>query len=185
MLGNNILDLNGTSATFPFKSLLQTICNEQAAVIDICTQNFKWKLKQTNSGPSESLTLLNDLVLYIWDNFLALSDSTNIFFISSGQSSYAICNLLDRRLVQSKVKGVIVISPTLYLPVSSNEKAEWYSSNSMVIVPARKAEGTPLTTNPSFGSCISSGSDDPLELHNIITKSSERITQFIHKRIHK
>ena len=115
---------------------------------------------------------------------MALGETQKIFFISSGISSYAICHLVSKRVVQFRLCGVIFISPTLYLPVSSAEKAEWYQANSLVVIPTKKPDGTAIPTVSSFGSCISSGIEDPQETPLAIKRSKERIFKFIRDRLH-
>lgn len=166
----------------PYFGYIKEARRDKWAVIDIQVPAKLWRLKQTQTGSSEDLALLNDLLLYIWDNFLVLSDTDNIFFVSSGLPSYAVCHLLDKRITSTKVRGVVVLSPTLYLPVASPDRSEWYGINSLVIIPTKRPIGTPIATNASFGSCLSSGSDDPAEINSVISDCQDRVFSFIRSR---
>ncbi|PJF19637.1 hypothetical protein PSACC_00555 [Paramicrosporidium saccamoebae] len=179
---SNIANLQNSMLHQPFQGYIKEALRDNWAVIDLHYPAKEWTLKQTQTGSPKDLTLLNELMLYIWDHFLVLSESPDIFFVSSGLPSYAVCHLLDQRAVQHRVKGVVVISPTLYLPVASSDRSEWYGSNSLVIVPTKRPEGTPIATNPSFGRCVSAGSEDPAEIATIVAQSQNRVFSFIEER---
>jgi hypothetical protein len=84
------------------------------------------------------------------------------------------------------VRGLAVLSPTLYLPVVSDPRiATWYHRHSLVIVPAKKSPGTPIKTTASFGACVSSGSDDPLAFSSVIDNHRERVFSFVRSRLVK
>jgi histone deacetylase 6 len=180
---SNIIDLRNGILHQPFLGYLDEARNEDWAIVDIHTTTHKWRQKQNQTGASEDLTILNEMMLYLWDNFLALSDTLNVFFITSGLSAYSICNLMEKRITSQLVRGIVVLSPTLFLPVATAEKATWYAQNSLVIVPTRRPEGTAIPTNPSFGTCISSGSEEPLEINNTITRCQARVFSFIRERL--
>ena len=181
---SNIIDPCKAVVHLPFAPYLAEAVRENWGIINICLPYRKWELKQTSTGSTDELSILNEFIIWVWDYYLALGETQKIFFISSGISSYAICHMISKRVVQFKLRGVIFISPTLYLPVSSAEKAEWYQKNSLVVIPTKKPDGTAIPTASSFGSCISSGIEDPQETSLVIERSKERIFKFIRDRLH-
>lgn len=182
-LETNIVDATKSLFQIPYQDYLQIASDQKYAILDINVASRKWLLKQTHTGSPEELSLLTDLMLYLWDSFISLADTLNVFFVSSGLPSYAICSLLDKRVVQDKVRGVAVLSPTLYLPVMSPDKSTWYSRHSLVVVPTRREAGSAIPTNASFGSCVSAGTDDSREFANVIAQSRSMVFKFIFSRI--
>lgn len=182
-LETNVVDASKSLYQMPYQSYIQAAIEKNFALIDISVASRKWLLKQTHTGSPAELATLTDLMLYLWDNFITVADTPSVYFVSSGLPSYAICSMLDKRVIRHKVRGVVVLSPTLYLPVMSAEKSKWYSQNSLVIVPTRREAGSAIQTNPSFGSCIASGSDDCRELNRVIEKFRLRVFDFVSSRL--
>lgn len=178
-LYDNIIDQNEGKFCFPMDEYLVLARKAGWTIIDICSSAKRWKLKQCHTGTTEELQLLNSLILYIWDYFLSLSGCHKIMFVTTGLLSYAVCNMIDKRGVESKVRGISVISPTQFLPIVSQEKAEWYQRHSQVMLPSRKPAGTPIMAAPIFGSCASSGSNDPIEIYKVISRSQDRVFRFL------
>lgn len=178
----NLLDPHRAHLLMPFDAYLSEARSRGASIIDICLPPRRWRLKQTHTDTQELLAL-SDLFLHLWDYFLALSEAQSVCFVTCGLSSYALCNLLDKRTVDLKVRRLAVISPTLYLPVASAERAEWYKQHSLVLIPTKRPEGAAVTTNPSFGNCISSGTEDPDEISRVIVLNRARIMGFLHEAL--
>lgn len=176
---SNLIDPRRDSFFQPFHDYLRMARAEGYAVVDISVAPHRWALKQTQTGHAEELGHINDLMIMLWDSFLCLAEAPAVFFVSSGLPSYSICNLLDRRVVQDRVRGIAVLSPTLYLPVASAERSEWYAGNSLVLVPTKRERGTAIPTNESFGRCYSLGSEDPREIPALIAEHQGRVFDFI------
>ncbi len=177
-----MLDLQRATLLMPFQPYIEQALGDGRAVINVHVPARRWKLKQTATGSVDELSILNDVFLHIWDTYIEPCGAKDVFFVSSGLASYSICHLVDKRDVAGAVRGVVVISPTLFLPISSAERADWYRDNSLVIVPTRRTEGAPIATNSSFGSCISSGTDDPNEIASVVSRHASRVLAFIKKR---
>lgn len=178
----NLVDPRRSRLLIPFDGYLSEARSRQNSIVDICLPSLRWQLKQTRTGTQELLAV-NELFLHLWDYFLALSEAQEVCFVTCGLSSYALCNLLDKRVTRFKVRRLVVISSTLYLPVASAERAEWYKQHSLVLIPTKRPEGTAVATNPSFGHCISSGTEDPDEIYKVIARNRERIMEFLHKEV--
>lgn len=174
----NLVDSHQSQALFPFDQYLSEVRAQGSSIIDICLPPLKWRLKQTHTGTQELLAV-NELFLHLWDYFLALSDAQQICFVTCGLPSYALCSLLEKRTISLKVRHLAIISPTLYLPVASAERAEWYKQHTLVLIPTKRPEGTAVVTSPSFGNCISSGTEDPNEIFRVISENCGRIMEFL------
>lgn len=153
------------------------------AVIDVCLPNRAWKLKQTQACSAEIMTAYNAFMLELWDRHISDEDHDEIIFVSSCVLSYSICNLMEQRRLEDRVFGICIISPTLFLPVASQEKGSWYARNSVVIVPTRMPAGTRIPTNVCYGSCYSSGSDDPIQFTDVVADMTPFICSFVTERI--
>lgn len=190
---NNIQSPESTFGCFPFLGLIedtmQKLKGKSFGIIDLCVPPRTWRLKQTRpSATSAEISALNDFFLAFWDCFLGGKRLATIpvIFVVSGLPAYPLINLIEKRknTTTQVIRGVFVISPTLYLPVIGDpEIATWYQENSLVIVPARKAAGTPITANASFGKCLSSGCEDPLKFDSVINAHRERVCNFIWDRL--
>jgi histone deacetylase 6 len=187
---SNFLDstVDNSVATYQisFLPLIEEIqrIRSDCKIIDIHVPARNWKIKQSSAAPSEELALYNEFFQYLWDNYIQLSGATNIFFISTGLSSYAISKIVESRPVEERVKGITIFSSTLFLPIAPQEKAQWYKKVTRVFVPGtEKPIGTALTTADVFGSCFSIGPSDPSQKLLAPAKLKANIVEFVSKRI--
>ncbi|KAL4078462.1 hypothetical protein V8B97DRAFT_1865803 [Scleroderma yunnanense] len=91
-----------------------------------------------------------DLLVYLWDNYVQLSNARNIVLVGHGQGCQALMELFQRRPANmiKYVNVVVQVVGTAKLPLISKDSDElrvWYSKNSIVIVhpqhPAFAPEG--------------------------------------------
>lgn len=183
---DNAVDISAATYQVSLLPLIEEIqrTRPDCQIIDIHVPSRTWKLKQSSAAPSDELGLYNEFFLYLWDNYIALSGATNVFYISSGLCSYAISKVAESRPVEEHVKGITVFSSTLFLPIAPQEKAQWYKKVTRVYVPGtEKPLGTALTTADVFGSCFSIGPSDPAQKLLAPAKLKENIVEFISSRI--
>ncbi|KIM64995.1 hypothetical protein SCLCIDRAFT_113779 [Scleroderma citrinum Foug A] len=91
-----------------------------------------------------------DLLVYLWDNYVQLSNARNIVLIGHGPGCQALMEFLQKRSASmiKYVNLVVQVVGTAKLPLLSKDSDElrfWYSKNSIVIVhpqhPALAPEG--------------------------------------------
>lgn len=183
---SNLSDGNNAFALYPYLKYHEEAIKRGYGVVDITLPSLVWKLRQNQASGSEyDLDIMTELFIDLWDSYLSKSSASSVIFVTSGLSSYCMSNLLERRPDAKKkgLSGVVVLSPTLFLPLMLESEAEWYSLNSMVFVPTKKPIGQSIKTPPSFGSCVSSGSDDPLDLPSAIMNAFNMIFSFIEQKV--
>jgi len=125
-IGTSLLNPKSTLQHDYYYQYLQASLEREYAIIDLFIPSRKWKLKQTTAGTLEEISLQHELLIYLWDNVLAVSGAKNIFFVGSGFPVYSLANLIDCRQVEETLKGVVLFSSTFYLPITKQEKSEWY-----------------------------------------------------------
>ncbi len=82
---------------------------------------------------------LHELAEYLWDNYIDMNESSQVFIIGVGQAYEAVVHLLNSRTsdVIKSVKGIVNFVTTTLHPISAqvlDEKPKWYRQNSLVIV---------------------------------------------------
>ncbi|KAK9464085.1 uncharacterized protein V1516DRAFT_100484 [Lipomyces oligophaga] len=80
---------------------------------------------------------MQDLAVYVWDNFLELSDAKDIVFISVGSAAAAVVYLLGHREVRERVRGSVTFlgsKPVVpIIPAGDDYIIDWYHKCSMVL----------------------------------------------------
>lgn len=184
--GSNLSDGNNIFALYPYLKYLEESVKRGFGVIDITLPSLSWKLRQNQpSGSEDDLDIMSELFIDLWDSYLSKSSASSIIFITSGLSSYCSSKLLEKRpeIKKKGLKGIVVFSPTLFLPLMFETQVQWYSDNSLIFVPTKKPLGQSIKTPPSFGNCVSSGSEDPLDLPSVIMNSFSMIFSFIDQKV--
>lgn len=169
---------------FPCEPLLAALHQRgDCSIIDITTPSKEWKLKQLSAGPSDEISFYRRVVDSIFNKIIlsCRNDELSVFIVASGIMSYAFISYWDQHpsMPPSYLKGIAIVSPTLFLPVISTEKSLWYRDHSLVFAPTTRPLGSPIPTNPSYGRCVSSGVDDPTRFHNVLIDATELILEFI------
>ncbi|KAK6907347.1 hypothetical protein I203_101340 [Kwoniella mangroviensis CBS 8507] len=79
------------------------------------------------------------LIRYIWDNYIELSEAENIVLIGHGTGCKTIMDLVNQREVEQKVKAVIQVAGlhSLVRPDPNDEvKRSWFRKSNRIYVPA-------------------------------------------------
>ncbi|KAI0483989.1 putative histone deacetylase A [Xylariaceae sp. FL0804] len=85
---------------------------------------------------------IQELVCYIWDNYLQLYDVEDLFLVGVGNAYLGIKMLLTNRECRNQISGVINFVTGNLRPVKSETDADlssWYRHNSLVFVAAEHA----------------------------------------------
>lgn len=186
-LSNNMVAGNQAKVLLPQTDLLQVLQKIKCSVIDVTTPSKAWKLKQASAGSKDELEFYRNILMQLWDKLLnAAAINVPIFLIGSGILSYTIPHLLENRPEsESLISGIVIFSPTLFIPVMSPEKAEWYKKRSLIFLPTRRPIGTAIPTNAAYGNCVSSGTDGPNLFHEVITSTCNDVENFINDKLRK
>ncbi|KAI3625374.1 hypothetical protein CBS9595_000735 [Malassezia furfur] len=93
-------------------------------------------LPRTNEAELKSQ--LGAQLLYLWDNFFALSPAKHIVLVAHGTACDAVVHLVSRRVVQDRVVAMIQLmgyNPIPLVPKQRQELKAWYYKNSLVVCP--------------------------------------------------
>ncbi|WFD41757.1 histone deacetylase [Malassezia psittaci] len=91
-----------------------------------------------SQNEAETARQLAAQVLYLWDNFFALSPAKHIVLVAQGTAVDSIMHLIARRVVQSRVVAVIQFmgyNPIPLIPKQRQELKTWYYRHSLVVCP--------------------------------------------------
>lgn len=112
--------------------------------------------------------------------------------IGSGvAASSAISHLISQRTIESFIRGVISFpSDGPGTPVIG-QKVPWYMDNSRVFVTSSEQFGTTIPFSRAYGTCVSNGILDFLDMHSSPVYSTpfsmclaiEDVFNFIHQRL--
>ncbi|KAG8891434.1 Histone deacetylase hda1, partial [Tulasnella sp. 417] len=114
------------------RKLVEWASSQEFSLIDINV--FPHKLKQ---GTPEA-DLLKRLIIYLWDNYIEISEASDIVFIVSGSSCRLLAPLLTTRPVDKRVSAFVQIVGTLEptrVPLTQPELRRWFIERSLVIIP--------------------------------------------------
>ena len=134
---------------------------------------------------SERRDLLREAVLYVWDNFVALSTDP-VLLVGYGHACDAVMHLVTNRAVRARVKGIINVHGHNMLPLLPKHRPElrdWFTSNSLVICPKghpRFADGDQRNSGKRLGNPQEGPVSDPTLL---LKASLDKISQFIKQRL--
>ena len=90
------------------------------------------------ANEAELKSQLGAQLLYLWDNFFALSPAKHIVLVAHGTACDAIVHLISRRVVQDRVVAMIQLmgyNPIPLVPKQRQELKTWYYKNSLVVCP--------------------------------------------------
>ncbi|KAF8590865.1 histone deacetylase complex protein [Ramaria rubella] len=78
---------------------------------------------------------IHDLVVYVWDNYIELSEARHVVIICHGPGCRAAMDLLKLREVKRKVRGIIHVVATGLPPrAPQDEMQQWYRQRSLIFV---------------------------------------------------
>ncbi|KAK7205863.1 hypothetical protein BZA70DRAFT_237839 [Myxozyma melibiosi] len=134
---------------------------------------------------------IQDLCIYVWDNYLELSDAKNFAFISVGDASAGVVYLLGHREVRSRMRTSITFAGKQPLhpimPIMDEFIIDWYYKNSRVYSydSATSAgadgggSGFGAGGNGNSSSDRSSGKGPKKKLGNVIKTEIENINELM------
>lgn len=77
-------------------------------------------------------------LVYLWDNFFALSPAAQVVVVAQGTACEAVVHLVSRRAVQSRIAAVVQLmgyNPIPLVPKQRQELKAWYYKHSLVVCP--------------------------------------------------
>lgn len=129
------------------------LSDENNAIFDVCV--FEREIHK-----ADRKLILEELMKYMWDNFLGISSASKIVIICSGTACNAVTTMLTERDVEDRVLCSVIVSNEQSPPMlRKKEKYLWYYDNSYVIMPSKHPRGTPIKLTRSAGKCYSAGVD--------------------------
>ncbi|CAG86506.2 DEHA2C16918p [Debaryomyces hansenii CBS767] len=124
------------------------IANEKIGYIDINIPSYALSIPSLNNGNSKSATqstynptiFAQELLLYVWDNYLAyFSQLKKLVFVGFGDSYQSIVHLYAKRPsseIKNLVQGTVIFVNRSALkplvPVMDESMVDWYYQNSVV-----------------------------------------------------
>ncbi|KAI5819059.1 histone deacetylase Clr3 [Pyronema omphalodes] len=144
--------------------------------------NFPEKYHPKKEGIDSNLIAQSDeLCLYMWDNYLEVTDAKNIILIGIGYAVSGLVGMLSLRDPRERVRAVIsFLSEAEDLrAVSTNvlvdEIGEWYHSNSRCYISCEHVAWERTKHRRKFGHLVQSPATT---IHDIIHKHLSDATQF-------
>ncbi|KAJ9110177.1 hypothetical protein QFC20_003029 [Naganishia adeliensis] len=95
-------------------------------------------LGYTGKTHPDGLVAETQLLKYIWDNYIQLTEADNVIFIGHGTGCQALMCLINERAVEDQVKMVVQVAGmnTLVRPdPRHDERIMWYRQNSLLYLP--------------------------------------------------
>lgn len=121
------------------KEIINWVRREKYALLDV---NLYPKPVETPLPRSKTTDdLKRDILTYLWDNFIQLSNAERIILIGHGPGCQPIMELVEQRFVsvRKKVKLVVQVVGTSKIPIAprhnDNEIRVWYKQHSSVVIP--------------------------------------------------
>ncbi|KAK9476928.1 hypothetical protein V1514DRAFT_310388 [Lipomyces japonicus] len=135
-------------------------------------------------------TTLQDLCIYIWDNYLDLSDAKSIVFLGVGDGCAGMIYLLGHREVRDRVRSAVAFagnSPLYALvPIMDEFIMDWYGKNSLVLtckyhpVWDPKSSGGGGNKNPrkKYGNVQKTEWDN---INDLMVEEFDRVKEFVYE----
>ncbi|KAM4066934.1 arb2 domain-containing protein [Hirsutella rhossiliensis] len=131
---------------------------------------------------------IQQLVCYVWDNFLQLYDTDEIFLLGVGNAYLGVKVLLINRDCKFRISGVVNFVTGNLRPVKSdvdNELSSWYKENSRVYVAGDHAcwsdhELTRKVNKRRFGTVVRS---EMLGLNKMMQEHAEEAQDWMMRRV--
>ncbi|KAK0473129.1 hypothetical protein EDD18DRAFT_1227323 [Armillaria luteobubalina] len=128
--------------------------------------------------------LAKELVIYLWDNYVQLSNAQRVILIGHGPGCQPMIDLLQQRWssVSTKVKGVVQVVGHLKVPLAPTQPEEivpWYLEHSFVAVPANHQVFT-AKTKKRHGNIVPINETRAIKL---ITNALPNIQRFVQAQL--
>ncbi|WVF65792.1 hypothetical protein IAT40_000526 [Kwoniella sp. CBS 6097] len=89
----------------------------------------------SKSGPK----LESQLIKYIWDNYIELSEAENVVLIGHGMGCHTVMDLVNHREVEKKVKAVVQVAglhSIVRVDPTNEGKRDWFRESNQIYVPS-------------------------------------------------
>lgn len=167
------------------KQLIERVTSSGYALLDVNLYPKPVTMTGPRSRNREIKDWSHDVMVYLWDNYIQLTDARKIALIGHGPGCAAIMSLLQNRAISSmrSVRAVVQVVGSYNVPAAPRdipELSHWYAYHSMVVVPDghRFLTGTKILQR--HGKIVVSEESKPILL---ITKHLTQICNFIDKRL--
>lgn len=167
----------------------------RSIIIDSTLKLLQWSKQQnfgfidiniTDAGSmDESFNSSQEMLLYLWDNYIQYFKATKIAFVGFGDSYAGIVHLLGHREVRSTVKSAVCFIDReplrAIVPLVDEAMADWFFKNSLIFTSNTHAcwgiDGNE-TKKPrrKFGRVLNADCDG---LDNIVEERFEEATDFV------
>ncbi|KAK9454220.1 hypothetical protein V1511DRAFT_416140 [Dipodascopsis uninucleata] len=128
------IDLEDTYIADAENKYIDWAISKKYGVIDVNAPRIFTGQEDENYNTSVAL---QDLCLYIWDNYLDLSDARNLIFIGIGDAHAGIVYLSGHREVRDRVRATIAFTEDeplcAIVPIRDEFIIDWYYKNSLVL----------------------------------------------------
>ncbi|KAI9800437.1 MAG: Histone deacetylase hda1 [Piccolia ochrophora] len=164
------LDLHNTWLTDSLKYYIKWAVEEGFGVIDVNVPKYLTQLDDkevTLAGEdTPSVKAMKDLVIYMWENYIEVSEATNVFFLGVGEAYNGVMHLLNNRDCSSILRGVINFICNDSIRSAKRDAdpwfSDWYHKNSLVFVNKDHLVWSPDRKPPKrkFGRVMKSSKSD-------------------------
>ncbi|KAF8322196.1 hypothetical protein DL93DRAFT_2163034 [Clavulina sp. PMI_390] len=122
------------------------VVDASSRVVELCNKN-RWGLidinvvakPQRGNSKAEAATM-KQLLAYIWDNYVELSDARSVILLTQGAAIKGVQALISARMVRKKINAIIQVAPLheaipkFKLGTEDDIKA-WFKACSLLIAP--------------------------------------------------
>ncbi|WVQ74620.1 hypothetical protein IAR50_004221 [Cryptococcus sp. DSM 104548] len=124
------------------------------------------------------------LLKYVWDNYIELSEAEKVVFIGHGSACHALMDLVNERMVETKVKAVIQVAGlhSLVRPTPSDlDKLKWFKSINQIYVPAEHVLLDDEKVKRRLGDAVFTS--QKAKVVDVLNESLPQIKQFVHEKL--
>ncbi|KAF4563367.1 Histone deacetylase hda1 [Pleurotus pulmonarius] len=126
------------------KQLIDWAHDEKFSILDINSFPKPVVEPTANGRPKGQEGSARELITYLWDNFVSISNARRIVVISHGPGSQLLMELINERstTVMRTVKAVVQIvglSRSPAVPKYADDVRSWYTKHSLVVLPSSHA----------------------------------------------
>jgi len=164
------------------KEIITWVTGAGFALLDVNV--FPAPFPKTRSRSSDDYA--GEVLTYLWDNYIQLTDARRVIFIGHGPGCEALMGLMRERAtnVMRCVQAVVQVVGNHHVPVTPadlNGLRSWYYENSMVIVPSEHNMFNDQRVTRKHGKLFSlRGEIKPIKL---IMKAMPLIKQFVTEQL--
>ncbi|KAG8936674.1 Histone deacetylase hda1 [Tulasnella sp. 418] len=131
----------------------------------------------------EDTSLIRRILIYLWDNYIEITDASNVIIIASGQTCKCIPLLLTDRDVSTKVKAVVQVIGSVHLnrlPLMDDDLRSWYKIHSLVLMTSTHPKRFDKKFHDTHGKVIALDGERPSQ---IFVESMPHIQEFVTQQL--